>query len=259
MAGGRLVAVVLFATGVVLPALAQKLADLLRSEDRAESDSRLSLDRMTVYFRATNGLRMMWVSDTNSYYKIQECHDLMTQGWALTHMTLGAVSQTAWVIPPPTEDPYYCFYRISPAAITNSADEDGDGMDDVWELRHGLNPLLADGAQDADTDGLSNFQEYKAGNLPNHYDSNTNGVPDGWDTYLGTIIQGDVNGDGVLSSADRTALDNILAPGAYHVTPITFAQADLNGDGMFDESDRQGLQDLLEGRPRLFILNPRAN
>ena len=211
------------------------------------------------YSRATNGLRMTWASDTNSYFKIYECHDLMTQMWTITNMTLGAASETAWAIPAPAEDPWYRFYRVVQAAVTNSTDEDGDGMPDVWELRNGLNPVLPDGARDADTDGLSNFQEYLNGTPPNNYDSNTNGVPDGWDTYSGTIIKGDVNGDGVLSSADLTTLDNILAQGAYNVTPVTFAQADLNGDGVLDQSDRQALQDLLDGRPQLFILKPKAS
>ena len=212
------------------------------------------------YSHATNGLRMTWASDTSYYYKIQECHDLMAQTWVMTNMTLGADAQTAWIIPPPAEDdPYYRFYRVTQVAITNSGDSDADGMDDVWELQNGVNPVLADGAQDADADGLSNFQEYMNGTPPNNYDSNTNGVPDGWDTYTATIIKGDVNGDGSLTSADLTALDNILAQGAFNVTPVTFAQADLNSDGVLDEIDRQGLQDLLEGRPQLFILKPQAD
>ena len=108
---------------------------------------------------------MTWASDTNSYFKIHECHDLMTQVWELTNMTLGADTQTAWIIPPPEEDPYFRFYRVTQTAITNSGDSDADGMDDVWELRNGVNPVLADGAQDADTDGLSNFQEYRGGSF----------------------------------------------------------------------------------------------
>lgn len=212
------------------------------------------------YSRSTNGLRMTWASDTNCYYKIEECHDLTGQTWAMTNMTLCADTQTEWVIPSPIEDdPFYRFYRVTEAAVTNAGDADADGMDDVWELRNGLNPVLADGAQDADTDGLSNFQEYLNGTPPNNYDSNTNGVPDGWDPYGATIIKGDVNGDGILSSDDLTALDGILAQDAYNVTPVTFAQADMNSDGVLDEIDRQGLQDLLEGRPQLFILKPEAN
>jgi len=149
--------------------------------------------------------------------------------------------------------------RVTGIDVTIAMDSDGDGIPDWWEVAHGLSPDDPDDAVlDLDEDGLSNFQEYLNGTSPNNYDSNTNGVPDGWDTYGATIIKGDVNGDGVLSAADLTALDNILAQGTYNETPVTFAQADLNSDGVLDEIDRQGLQDLLDGRPQLFIMRPRA-
>jgi uncharacterized repeat protein (TIGR01451 family) len=45
-------------------------------------------------------------------------------------------------------------------------DADGDGMPDVWELGHGLNPDVADAAEDADHDGATNFTEYTAGTDP---------------------------------------------------------------------------------------------
>ncbi len=40
------------------------------------------------------------------------------------------------------------------------ADTDGDGMPDVWEMSHGLDPHLDDAAHDNDGDGLDNFGEY---------------------------------------------------------------------------------------------------
>ncbi len=39
-------------------------------------------------------------------------------------------------------------------------DTDGDGIDDKWELDHGLNPRLNDANEDLDEDGLSNYLEY---------------------------------------------------------------------------------------------------
>jgi hypothetical protein len=40
------------------------------------------------------------------------------------------------------------------------ADGDADGMDDLWELAWGLDPLLDDAQEDPDSDGLSNLEEY---------------------------------------------------------------------------------------------------
>lgn len=50
-------------------------------------------------------------------------------------------------------------------------DDDNDGLPDVWENTHGLNPLDPNDADaDADTDGLSNRQEYQQGSDPQHHD-----------------------------------------------------------------------------------------
>ncbi len=46
-------------------------------------------------------------------------------------------------------------------------DADGDGMEDGWELNHGLNPALAEDARlDQDGDGMSNADEYRSGTNP---------------------------------------------------------------------------------------------
>jgi hypothetical protein len=47
-----------------------------------------------------------------------------------------------------------------------AGDFDGDGMPDAWEMAHGLDPRVADGADDADSDGMTNLQEYLAGTDP---------------------------------------------------------------------------------------------
>ena len=53
------------------------------------------------------------------------------------------------------------------AAVEPLADDDGDGMPNGWEIRHGLDPRnAADAAMDADGDGLSNLHEYRLGRTP---------------------------------------------------------------------------------------------
>ena len=45
-------------------------------------------------------------------------------------------------------------------------DGDADRMADIWEARHGLDPVMADGLSDDDGDGFSNYQEYLARSHP---------------------------------------------------------------------------------------------
>ena len=53
-------------------------------------------------------------------------------------------------------------------------DTDGDGMDDTWEVSHGLNPASNDASGDKDGDGIPNLVEYQLGTNANGGSSNTN-------------------------------------------------------------------------------------
>jgi hypothetical protein len=48
-------------------------------------------------------------------------------------------------------------------------DTDGDGLSDGYEVRHGLNSLVADANLDRDGDGLSNAEEFRRGTDPADY------------------------------------------------------------------------------------------
>ncbi|MBQ3811672.1 MAG: hypothetical protein II839_12755 [Kiritimatiellae bacterium] len=48
--------------------------------------------------------------------------------------------------------------------------DDGDGMDNAWEIRFGLDPNRHDGNADLDGDGWTNWEEYMAGTDPDRAD-----------------------------------------------------------------------------------------
>ena len=64
-------------------------------------------------------------------------------------------------------------------------DSDQDGMEDGWEIRHGLDPNFNDRDGDPDCDGLKNFEEYEAGTDPENSDTDMGGENDGSETRMG--------------------------------------------------------------------------
>jgi hypothetical protein len=98
---------------------------------------------------------------------------------------------------------------------TTQSDADGDGMDDSWELRYGLNPgSAADAGRDDDDDG------YVANDFINADGQPVNPAP---------AIAGGELGDGILTNAEEYTLG----------TDPTVA--DTDGDGFSDEADAVGL------------------
>ncbi|BDG05279.1 PKD domain-containing protein [Anaeromyxobacter oryzae] len=70
---------------------------------------------------------------------------------------------------------------------TCPGDSDCDGMPDVWELLHGLDPSWAgDALLDVDHDGLTDLAEYLLGTNPDDPDSDGDGVPDGAEIAAGS-------------------------------------------------------------------------
>lgn len=66
-------------------------------------------------------------------------------------------------------------------------DDDNDGMDDIWEEKHSLNPKDdSDANQDPDADGLTNLEEYGYGTNPKNMDTDGDGFGDGDEIRLGT-------------------------------------------------------------------------
>jgi hypothetical protein len=87
-------------------------------------------------------------SDTNAYYRLfggEQTTNLQTVIALSLSNTLAA--------PQPPANAAQFFYRAQRIALTAPHDSDGDGINDLWELAHGLDPLLAsDAAQVAPGD-----------------------------------------------------------------------------------------------------------
>ncbi len=113
------------------------------------------------------------------------------------------------------------FYRAIRILPTQTSDWDGDGMPDIWEASHGLNPFdPGDATNDLDGDGYSNFDEFLMGTDPtNPKDpitvyvdiANTNGVYDGTQAHPFQNIQ-----DAIESSVPVSSnLAIRVRPGTY--------------------------------------------
>jgi len=62
------------------------------------------------------------------------------------------------------------------------SDNDGDEMDDGWEIEFGFDPFNATDAEgDFDSDGLTNFGEYTFKTDPTLSDTDNDTLPDGWE------------------------------------------------------------------------------
>lgn len=83
-------------------------------------------------------------------------------------------------------------YEIGP-------DYDNDQIPDVWEIEHGLdNTNPVDAQADTDNDGLTNLQEFLNNTLPNHLDSDKDGLNDGEEVknYHTNPLNEDTDDDG---------------------------------------------------------------
>ncbi len=91
----------------------------------------------------------------------------------------------------------------------NSADTDGDGMGDLWEITYGTHGAWGDSTLDYDGDSLSNMEEYNLGTNPMLADTDSDGSndnvdcdpldPNNW-TSCATCLDGD--SDSYLANCD---------------------------------------------------------
>lgn len=109
-------------------------------------------------------------------------------------------------------------------------DSDGDGVPDVWETKWGLDPFdSSDGAEDVDADGLDAREEYLAGTDPFEWDTDRDGMNDGWEVSNGLYAYL----DDAFADPDEDGLSNVTE---YRLNTNPH-NSDTDADGVSDGNE----------------------
>ena len=147
-----------------------------------------------------------------------------------------------------TGDEYTGLHAIQ--IVHATADTDGDGLPDWWEITHKLRANFAgDAALDLDGDGLTNLQEFARGTNPRLADTDGDGLNDRVETNTGIYVSptntgsnpllADTDGDGLNDGREVNALP----------APTNPNLADTDGDGRSDAEELAGGTDPLTATP----------
>ncbi|WP_341404263.1 LamG-like jellyroll fold domain-containing protein [Luteolibacter soli] len=129
-------------------------------------------------------------------------------------------------------DGKYQFNEATGVLTRITADTDGDGLADSWEMTY-FSSLAQGATDDPDGDYCNNLLEYQRGTNPNlassYPDTDADGLNDGWELYyftnLAQVANGDFDGDHNTNLAEQTANSD----------PTTaFSFPDTDNDGLND-------------------------
>ena len=187
------------------------------------------IDTVTIDLQG-NGV-VSYYSHTNFYYRLYRGADADTTGLPIA-MKLGIGGPDMLIDPAPPPGATPDDYTLENQPIDQPLDLDGDGIDDVYELRRAaiLDPLdTADSFLDPDGDGRSNLREYLDGTDPEVADGPPSSPTLNFPGLLVPSYPGgdlvDINNDGLLDSAIQNlsiALGHLGGTFAEEITsPIT--------------------------------------
>jgi autotransporter-associated beta strand protein len=142
--------------------------------------------------------------------------------------------------------------RINGNNLEWSTDQDLDGIPDVYELANTAPPSATsfNPGDDLDTDGSTNLQEYIAGTNPNLFDTDADGIRDGYETNTGTWVSATNTGTNplALDSDGDTIRDG------YETNDTTFnSTTDTGTNPNKTDSDADSLADNVETRTGVFV------
>ncbi|MHA2277558.1 MAG: hypothetical protein ACXAC2_17400, partial [Candidatus Kariarchaeaceae archaeon] len=151
-------------------------------------------------------------------------------------------------------------------------DEDFDGMNDTWEKENGLNASnFWDKFSDPDEDSLMNSMEYFLRSNPQEYDTDLDGMPDGWEFKRKLRIaeddaNEDLDGDGLTNLAEyqnrlnpRDPFDAFLdqdRDGMSNGYEDFFDLNPLDPSDAMEDADGDGIPNLIEAYWGLNPNNP---
>lgn len=148
---------------------AQRTASLTEEEDDGGEMMMLMGSGFAINATVQAGnLTVEWLGDSDNYYRVESATSLTTPDWAFVHVVWGEDDFMSWVHAL-SAGPDLGFYRVEQRALDDPADTSGDGVDDVWKMLHGLDPLSStDVLEDGTGNGLTWWDEYQLGTAPNN-------------------------------------------------------------------------------------------
>ncbi|MHA2106007.1 MAG: hypothetical protein ACW981_21475 [Candidatus Hodarchaeales archaeon] len=131
----------------------------------------------------------------------------------------------------PTVNPYMNFTEDNDLLLMIlTVDLDHDGMSNLWEEIHGLNPAINDAQEDPDHDGMPNLWEYQNHLIPNindaQEDQDSDGMPNLWEYQMG--LQANIND--AQEDLDHDGMPNLWEYQNDLLANTSDSQSDKDGD-----------------------------